>query len=56
MNVSTVEEMKKTREGFDVCKLQSEEIRRRYNVEVKDRFQALGDTVYKIQMKNKIRF
>ena len=33
----------KARVRFDVCKLQSEEIRRRYNVEVKNKFEALGD-------------
>ena len=33
----------KARVRFDVCKLQSEEIRRRYNVEVENRFEALGD-------------
>ena len=32
----------KARLRFDVCKLQSEEIRTRYNVEVKNRFEALG--------------
>ena len=35
--------MKKARVGFDVRKLQSEEIRRRYNVEVKNRCEVLGD-------------
>ena len=35
--------MKKTRVGFHVRKLQSEEIRRRYNVEVKNRFEVVGD-------------
>ena len=35
--------MKKSRVGFDLRKLQSEEIRRRYNVEVKNRFEVLGD-------------
>ena len=37
------EGMKKSRVGFDVRKLQSEEIRRRYNVEVETRVEALGD-------------
>ena len=31
------------RERFDISKLQSEEIRRRYNIEVRNRFEALGD-------------
>ena len=31
------------RERYDVCKLQSEEIRRRYNIEVRNRFEALGN-------------
>ncbi|KAL9969650.1 hypothetical protein ACROYT_G021887 [Oculina patagonica] len=31
------------RERFDVCKLQSEEIRRGYNIEMRNRFEALGD-------------
>ena len=35
--------MKKARVGFDVGKQRSEEIRRRYNVEVKNRFEVLGD-------------
>lgn len=35
--------MKKARVGLDVCKLQSEEIRRKYNIEVKNRVEALGD-------------
>ena len=35
--------MKKARVGFDVRKLQSEEIRRKYNIEVKNRFEALRD-------------
>ena len=35
--------MKKAGVGFNERKLQSEEIRRKYNVEVKNRFEALGD-------------
>ena len=31
------------RERFDISKLQSEEIRRRYNIEVRNRFEGLGD-------------
>ena len=38
------EGMKKARVGFDVRKLQSEEIRKRYSIEVKNRFEVLGDT------------
>ena len=34
---------KKVRGRFNACKLQSEEIRNRYNVKVKNRFEALGD-------------
>ena len=38
-----VEGRKNVRERFDVGKLYSEEIRRKYNVEVRNRFEALGD-------------
>ena len=41
--MARAEGMKKARVGFDVHKLQSEEIRRKYNIEVKNRFEALGD-------------
>ena len=41
LKVAQAEGMKKARVGFDVRKLQSEEIRRRYNVEVKNRFEVL---------------
>jgi len=43
LKLARADRKKKVRERFDVCKLQSEEIRRRYNVEVKNRFEALGD-------------
>ena len=45
---------KKARVRFDVCKLRSEEIRRRYNIEVKNRFQGLGDTEDSEEEHNKI--
>ena len=35
------------RERFDVRKLQSEEIRRKYNIEVRNRFEALGDMIWR---------
>ena len=37
------QERRNIRERFDISKLQSEEIRRRYNTEVRNRFEALGD-------------
>lgn len=45
--------MRKARVGFNVHKLQSEDIGR-YNVEVKNKFDALGDI--KTQKENTIRF
>ena len=36
-------EKNKVREGFDISNLQSKEIRKRYDVEVKNKFEALGD-------------
>ena len=43
LKLARIEGKKIARERFDVCKLQSEEIRRRYNVEVRNRFEALRD-------------
>ena len=43
LKLARVEGMKKARVGFDVRKLQSKEIRRKYNIEVKNRFEALRD-------------
>ena len=43
LKLAKAEGRKNVREVFDVNKLQSEEIRRRYNIEVKNRFEALGD-------------
>ncbi len=43
LKLARIEGKKIARERLDVCKLQSEEIRRRYNIEVRNRFEALGD-------------
>ena len=43
LKLAKAEGRKNVREVFDVSKLQSEEVRRRYNTEVKNRFEALGD-------------
>lgn len=43
LKLTRIEGKKIARERFDVCKLQSEEIRRRYVIEVRNRFEALGD-------------
>ena len=43
LKLSRTEGRKNVREGFDVSKLQSEEIRRRYNIAVRNRFEILGD-------------
>ena len=43
LKLARTEGKKIARERFDVCKLQSEEIKRRYNIEVRNRFEALGD-------------
>ena len=43
LKLARIEGKKIAREKFDVCKLQSEEIRRRYNIEVRNRFEAQGD-------------
>ena len=43
LKLARVEKRKMTRVRFDVWKLQSKEIRRRYSIEVKNRFEALGD-------------
>ena len=42
--MARAEGTKKARVGFNERKLQSEEIKRRYKVEVTNRFEALGDT------------
>ena len=41
--MAPAEGMKKARVGFDVRKLQSEEIGRKYSIEVKNKFEDLGD-------------
>ena len=43
LKLAKAEGRKNVKEVFDVSKLQSEEVRRRYNTEVKNRFEALGD-------------
>ena len=43
LKLAQVERGKMARVRFDIRKLQSEEIRKRYNIEVKNRFEALGD-------------
>ncbi len=43
LKLARIKGKKIARERFDVCKLQSKEIRRRYNIEEKNRFEALGD-------------
>ncbi|KAL9963605.1 hypothetical protein ACROYT_G027128 [Oculina patagonica] len=43
LKLARTEGKKIARERFDVCKLQIEEIRRRYNIEMRNRFEALGD-------------
>ena len=43
LKLAKAEGRKNVREVFDVSKLQSEEVTRRYNTEVKNRFEALGD-------------
>ena len=43
IKLARTEGRKNVRERFDVSKLQNEEIRRKYNSEVKNRFQALED-------------
>ena len=42
--MARAEGRKNVRERFDVSKLQSEKIRRQYNNEVTNRFEALEDT------------
>ena len=39
---------------FDICKLRSEEIRSRNNIEVKNRFEALTDIEYPQEEHHKI--
>ena len=43
LKLARAEGRKNVRERFDVSKLQSEEMRRRYNIAVRNRFEALGD-------------
>ena len=43
LKLARIEGKKIARERFDVCKLQSEVIKRRYNIEVRNRFEALED-------------
>ena len=43
LKLARIEGKKIARERFDVCKQQSKEIRRRYSIEVRNRFEALGD-------------
>jgi len=43
LTLARIEGEKIARERFAVCKLQSEEVRRRYKIEVRNRFEALGD-------------
>ena len=43
LKLARAEGRKNVRGRFDVSKLQSKEIRRRYNVEERNRFEDLGD-------------
>ena len=43
LKLARAQERRNVRERFDISKLPSEEIRRRYNTEVRKRFEALGD-------------
>ena len=43
LKLERAEGRKDVRETFDVSKLKSEEIRRKYNTELRNRFEALGD-------------
>ena len=43
LKLARAQERRNVRERFDISKLQSEEIRRRYNTKVRNRFEALGD-------------
>ena len=43
LKLARAEGRKNVRERFDISKLQSEDIRRRYNSEVRNRLEALGD-------------
>ena len=45
LKLARAEGRKNVRERLDVSKLKSKEIRRRYNIEVTNRFEALGDIV-----------
>ena len=42
LKLARIERGKMARVRFDIRKLQSKEIRRRYNIEVNNRFEALG--------------
>ena len=54
MKLAKAHGKEKARVRFDVCKLRSEEIRRRHNSEVKNRFQGLGDIEDSEEEHNKI--
>ena len=41
--MARVERRKNVRERFDVSKLQRQEIRKRYNIQMRNRFETLGD-------------
>ena len=43
LKLARAQERRNVRERFDISKLQSEEIRRKYNTEVRNRCEALGD-------------
>ena len=43
LTLATAEGRKNVRERFDISKLQSEEIRRWHDIEVRNRFETLGD-------------
>ena len=43
LKLARAQERRNIRERFDISKLQSEEIRRKYNTEVRNRCEALGD-------------
>ena len=43
LKLARVEGRKNARQRFDISKLQSGEIRRKYDIEVRNRFEALGD-------------
>ena len=45
LKLAAVHGKEKAKIRFDVCKLRSEEIRRRYYIKVKNGFEALGDII-----------